>query len=162
VSWFLLRHSDGKVRIWHKQHESMNPSCLVSTVRAAGGGIMVWGIFSWHTLGLFVPIEHHPEYCCWTYSSLYDHSVVPCYKAQNISNRFLEHDKEFTILKWPLQSPDLSSIEYLWDVVEQEICIMDVKPTNLQRLHDPIMSIRTKISEECFQYFVESRNPTKN
>ncbi len=47
---FLLRHSDGRVRIWHEEHESMDPSCLVSTVQA-GGGVMVWGIFSWHTLG---------------------------------------------------------------------------------------------------------------
>ncbi len=36
----------------------MDPSCLVSTVRADGGGVMVWGIFSWHTLGPLVPIEH--------------------------------------------------------------------------------------------------------
>ncbi len=36
----------------------MDPSCLVSTVQA-GGGVMVWGIFSWHTLGPLVPIEHH-------------------------------------------------------------------------------------------------------
>ncbi len=56
-SRFLLRHSDGRVRIWRKEHESMDPSCLVSTVQAAGG-VMVWGTFSWHTLGLLVPIEH--------------------------------------------------------------------------------------------------------
>ncbi len=55
-SRFLLRHSDGRVRIWRKEHESMDPSCLVSTVQAAGGGVMVWGIFSWHTLGPLVPI----------------------------------------------------------------------------------------------------------
>ncbi len=55
-SWFLLRHSDGRVRIWRKEHESMDPSCLVSTVQA--GGVMLWGIFSWHTLGPLVPIEH--------------------------------------------------------------------------------------------------------
>ncbi len=36
----------------------MDPSCLVSTVQAAGGGVMVWGVFSWHTLGPLVPIEH--------------------------------------------------------------------------------------------------------
>ncbi len=53
-SQFLLRHSDGRVRIWRKVHESMDPSCLVSTVQA-GGGVMVWGIFSWYPL---VPIEH--------------------------------------------------------------------------------------------------------
>ncbi len=56
VAWsdesrFLLRHSDGTVRIWHKEHESMDPSCLVSTVQTAGGGVMMWGIFSWYTLG---------------------------------------------------------------------------------------------------------------
>ncbi len=44
--------------IWRKEHESMDPSCLVSTVQAGGGGVMVWGIFSCHTLGPLVPIEH--------------------------------------------------------------------------------------------------------
>ncbi len=42
VAWsdesrFLLRHSDGMVRIWRKEHESMDPSCLVSTVQTANG-----------------------------------------------------------------------------------------------------------------------------
>ncbi len=36
----------------------MDPSCLVSMVQAAGGGVKVWGIFFCHTLGLLVPIEH--------------------------------------------------------------------------------------------------------
>ncbi len=39
-------------------NESMDPSCLVSTVQAAGGGVMVWGVFSWHTLGPLETIEH--------------------------------------------------------------------------------------------------------
>ncbi len=39
-SRFLLLHSDGRVRIWRKEHESMDPSCLVSTVQAGGGGVM--------------------------------------------------------------------------------------------------------------------------
>ncbi len=41
-------------------------------------------------------------------------------------------------------------------VVEREIRIMDVQPTNLQQLRDAIMSMWTKISEECFQHLVES------
>ncbi len=36
----------------------MDPSCLVSAVHAGGGGVMVSGIFSWHTLSYLVPIEH--------------------------------------------------------------------------------------------------------
>ncbi len=35
----------------------MDPFCLVSTVQAGGGGVMVGGIFSWHTLDPLVPIE---------------------------------------------------------------------------------------------------------
>ncbi len=46
----------------------------------------------------------------------------------------------FTLLKWPPQSPDLNPIEHLWDVVEWDIRIMDVQPTNLQQLRDAIMS----------------------
>ncbi len=45
-SQFLLQHSDGRFRICRKEHESMDPSCLVSMVQAGGGGVMVWGIFS--------------------------------------------------------------------------------------------------------------------
>ncbi len=33
--------------------------------------------------------------------------------------------------------------------------IMDLQPTNLQQLRDAIMSMWTKISEECFQHLVK-------
>ncbi len=137
----------------------MDPSRLVSTVQA--GGVMVWGIFSWHTFGPLVLIEHRLNATVYL-SIVADHvhlfmtPVHPCHKAQIISDWFLEHDNVFTLLKWPPQSPDLNPIEHLWDVVEREIHIVDVQPTNLQQLRDAIISIWTKISEECFQHLVES------
>ncbi len=155
--------------IWLKQHEIMDPSCLVSVAQAdGGGGVMVWGIFSWHTL---VPIEHrlnataylsivadhvHPFMTTVYHLLMYfQQDNAPCHKAQIISDWFLEHDNEFTLLKWPPQSPDLNTIEHLWDVVEREILIMDVQTTNLQQLRNAIMSIWTKISKECFQQLIE-------
>ncbi len=167
VAWsdesrFLLQHSDGGVRVWHKEHESMDPSCLVSTVQTGGGGVMVRGIIPWHTLGPLVPIEHHLNATAYL-SIVADHlhpfmtTVYPssdgyfqqdnasCHKAHIISDWFLEHDNEFTLHKW-----------HLWDVVEREIRIMDVQPINLQQLRDTFMSIWTKISEECLQHLVES------
>ncbi len=77
-------------------------------------GVMVWGIFSWHTLGPLVPIEHplnataylsivadhvHP-FMTTVYPSSDDHfqqDNAPCHKAQIISDWFLEHENEFTL-----------------------------------------------------------------
>ncbi len=121
----------------------------------------------------FVPLEHHlnaktslsivSDHVHPSRTTVYPSSDgyfqqdnAPCHKNQIISDWFLEHDNEFTLLKWPPQSPDLNPIEHLWDVVEREILIIDVQPTNLQQLRDAVMSIWTKISEECFQHLVES------
>jgi len=41
-------------------------------------------------------------------------------------------------------------LEHLWDVVGQELCALDVTPTNA------ILSIWANISKECFQHLVES------
>jgi len=79
-----------------------------------------------------------------------------CHKALIISNWFLKHENEFTVLKWPPQSPDLNPIKHIWDVVEREFCAMDVHPTNLYQLQDALLSIWTNISKECFQHLVES------
>ncbi len=110
-SRFVLRHSDGWVRIWHKEHESMDPSCLVSTVHA--GGVKVCGIFSWQTLGPLVPIEHrlnapaylnivtdhvHP-FMTTVYPSsdgYFQQDNTPCHKAQIISDWFLKQWVNFT------------------------------------------------------------------
>ncbi len=152
--------------------KNMDPSCLVSTIQAGGGGVIVWGMFSWHTLGPLAPIEHSINATAYltivadhvhlfmttVYTSsdgYFQQDNAACHKAQISSDWFLEHDNEFTLLKWPPQSPDLNPMEHIWDVVEREIRIMDVQPTNLQQLRDAIMSIRTKISEECFQHLVE-------
>jgi len=46
-----LESWDIQMEDWHKLNENMDPSCLVTTVQAGGGGVMVWGMFSWHNLG---------------------------------------------------------------------------------------------------------------
>ena len=87
----------------------------------------------------------------------FQQDIASYHKTHIISNWFLEHDdNESTVLQRPPQSPDLNPIKHLWDVVEREIRIIDVQPTNLQQLRDAVMSIWSKLSEECFPHLVES------
>lgn len=60
-------------------------------------------------------------------------SRTTCLRCQSsvISNWSLEHHNEFTVLKWPLQSPDSNPIDFL-DVDECEMLIIDV--ADLQQL----------------------------
>lgn len=46
----VFQHLDGKIRIWHKQRENVDPFGLVSAVQAASG-VMVWVTCFWHSLG---------------------------------------------------------------------------------------------------------------
>ncbi len=150
----------------------MDSSCLVSTVQA-GGGVIVWEIFSRHTLVHLVPTEHrlnataylsivadqvHP-FMTTVYpssDSYIQQDNAPCHKAQIISDWFLEHDNEFTLLKLPPQSPVLNPIEHLWDVVGQEIrkmmcsrqicsnCVMlscKYEPKSLRNLSNTLLNL---------------------
>ncbi len=97
---------------------------LSQRFRLMGVCVMVWEIFSWYTLGLLVPIEHHLNetvyqsivadhpfrYYSTSSDGYFQQDNAPCHKAQIISDWFLEHDNEFTLLKWPPQSPDLNPI----------------------------------------------------
>jgi len=76
-------------------------------------------------------------------------------KLESFQIGFL-HDNDFTVLKWPPQSPDLKPIEHIWDVVERELRALDVHPTNLHHLQDAILSIWANISKECVQHLVKS------
>ncbi len=103
---FLLRHSDVGSEFGVKGHESMDPSCLVSTVQAAGG-VMLWGILSWHTLGPLVPIEHR-LYTTVYLSIVADHVhpfMITVYPSSDAtSSRIMHHvSNHLRLVSWTWQ-----------------------------------------------------------
>jgi transposase len=61
---------------------------------------------------------------------------------------YLEHDIEFGLLEWPEQSPDLNPTEHVWDEMERTVHNRNVPPSNLQQLHDAIVSAWTNTPVE--------------
>jgi len=125
-------------------------SCLVTTVQAGGGVFLAhFRPLSANWCQCIVSDNVHPFMATMYPSSdgYFQQYNAPCHKARIISNWFLEHDNEFTVLKWPPQSPDLKPIEHLWDVVEWELRALDEHPTNRHQLQDAILSISANISK---------------
>ncbi|GBN11447.1 hypothetical protein AVEN_222260-1 [Araneus ventricosus] len=62
VAWsdesrFQLYRADGRVRVWRKPHESMDPTCQQGTAQSGGTSVMVWGLCSWSKMGPLIHLE---------------------------------------------------------------------------------------------------------
>ncbi|GBN11025.1 hypothetical protein AVEN_17604-1 [Araneus ventricosus] len=50
-SKFNILGSDGRIMVWRRKNEEINPKNLVGTVKYGGGGVLVWGCISASWLG---------------------------------------------------------------------------------------------------------------
>ncbi|GBM52227.1 Transposable element Tc1 transposase [Araneus ventricosus] len=140
VAWsdeyrFLIHHVDGCVRIHCLPGEQLLPSCIAGHTQAGGGGIMLWGTFSWAALGPVVVVEqtmkaanylnitadqlhHYMAFVFPTGNGIFQQENAPCHKARIVLEWFEEHTDEFHLMSWPPNSPDLNPMEHIWDVME--------------------------------------------
>ncbi|GBN06358.1 hypothetical protein AVEN_196721-1 [Araneus ventricosus] len=58
-SRFLIHQVDDRVKVRRLPGEQLLPSCTAGHEEAGGGGIMLWGTFSWAALGPVVVVEQN-------------------------------------------------------------------------------------------------------
>lgn len=94
-------------------HESMDPTCLVTSVQASGSGATVLERFSWHTLGMIIPINHHMDTT--SYLSIVADHVHPFMKTiYSSSNGYIQIMTNVTkvILNWFHEQVQHSSVAH--------------------------------------------------
>ncbi|KFM75978.1 Transposable element Tcb1 transposase, partial [Stegodyphus mimosarum] len=172
-SRFMLHRTDGRWRIRRETSERNHPATIAGTVQAGGGSIMVWGMFSWHSLGSLIIVEGTMDQ--YKYASVLADHVHPymrivfpqddgifqqdnarCHTAASVRAWFEEHQDEFTVLPWPANSPDLNPIEHLLDHLDRVVRAMDPQPRNLAQLATALESAWLNIPENTFRDLCDS------
>ncbi|KAI4885477.1 hypothetical protein NFI96_007017 [Prochilodus magdalenae] len=173
-SRFLLHRTESSWGVRRETSEDEHPAATAGGTHAGGGGtVMVWGMFSWHSLGPLIRVEDTLSRAGYE-SILADHvhpymlTVFPgadgifqqdneiCHMDADVRQWLEEYDQDFQALPWPPNSPDLNPIEHLWDHLDRRVRSMDPPPRTLQQLWDALQSAWLQIPVTTYQALIES------
>ncbi|GBN76504.1 Transposable element Tc1 transposase [Araneus ventricosus] len=178
VAWsvksrFLIHHVVGRVKVLRLPGEQLLPSCPAGHTQASGGGIMLWGTFSWAALRPVVVVEQtmkaanylnitadqlHPYmvFVFPTGNGIFQQDNAPCRKARIVLEWFEEHTDEFHLMSWPPNSLDLNPMEHISDVMEGQLRAQTPPCPNISTLRDRCLDIWYNLSPVMYQKLVAS------
>ncbi|GBO44027.1 Transposable element Tc1 transposase, partial [Araneus ventricosus] len=178
VAWsdesrFLIHHVDGRVRVRRLPGEQLLPSCTAGHTQAGGGGIMIWGTFSWAALGPTVVVEQtmkaanylniivdqlhlYMAFVFTTGNGIFQQDNAPSHKAWIVLEWFEEHNDEFHLMSSPPNLSDLNPLEHIWDVMERQLRAQTPPCPNISTLRDRCLDIWYNLSPVMYQKLVAS------
>lgn len=133
-SRFNLKFSDGRVRVWRRRGERMDPANVVERDRYGGGSVMVWAGITNRAKTDIVSVRGNlnaVRYC----NEIIRPVVLPfmrqghaqIFQQDNARPHVARHTMDLlrannvNVLDWPAKSPDLSPIEHLWDHMGRKV-----------------------------------------
>ena len=121
---------------------------------------MFWGSMTWHAYGPIIDLEGSqnqttykqlltdvvlPEFDASAVDLFFQQGNAPCHTALSV-RAFM--DKEgLDVIDWPPQSPDLSPIEVLWNVLKMKMKARHPRPRTRQSIIDTIKEIWLELED---------------
>lgn len=158
--------------------EAFHPDC-VESVQAGEGSVMFWGCFLYHKMGSFIAVTmnlnqhafsripndevlpfaiHLQEKHHLTMPVLQDYNYR-VHRAKTMSECRDEQSATLSHLDWPAKSPDLNSVENLWDHLEQTAKPRNKHPRTLVELRNQLTHEWPQIDVQYIHNLVESTSP---
>ena len=133
-SKFNLHGPDGRIRVWRRRGERLDPANSMKYDRYGGGSVMIWGGISYNGKTDLRTVRGNlnvVRYCADIITPL----IVPyiansnadvlqqdnarCHTARHTQNVLAANN--INTPDWPTKSPDLSPLEHLWDYLGRKV-----------------------------------------
>ena len=168
-SKFELYKQKMKRKVWLKSNENSNLKCTFPTMKKADGSLMLWGCFSWSSVGnlLLTNSTLNAEKYISLLTDNLDQSLLkmensnnfifqqdnaPIHKAKKTIKYF--EDSNIELLEWPPQSPDLNPIENIWALLDKNITIENRR--NRDEFFKSLVDAWNNLSLDVLKNLVES------
>jgi hypothetical protein len=171
-SRFLLRPTVGRARVWRQRNTSFQDNHILGTTAFAGGGVTVWGCFSFDCkLDLYVLDGNltGQKYR----DNVLAPRVVPHFDSHALADRPMFMDKNSRLhrarivqhllqqeagqtIQWPAMSPDMNHIEHVWDFIGRQINQRNPKCQNIDELRTAILQEWQQFPPERLRRLVRS------
>jgi transposase len=154
------------------EHKRLLPNQVQSTPQAGGGKMMVWGCITFsgkgdlcrfhgtldsdlylkclkdYILGSFVWFGMDPA------TSIFQQDNSRVHTANIVQEWFVQ--QEFTVLRWPPNSPDLNIIEHVWRYMKQRLARYKNAPDDLNELWERVQDVWDAVPLQFLQNLYES------
>jgi transposase len=87
-----------------------------------------------------------PEFVASNVDLVYQHDNAPCHTARSIRAFLAEQNMQ--VLDWPPQSPDLSPIEWMWNVIKMKLKALNPRPRTKEGIIEAVYQIWTDMNPE--------------